>query len=89
MQATELVVKINAFLDEAESMYREEVFEDMKIQWSRFENIIFQVRHIAKSKFAKIYKKINIRNGKSENFCLYCLTAKHGKAYDFIDSEYI
>ncbi len=61
-----------------------------KLSNGRFENILYfrSVSGIGKSYSAKDYKKINIRNGKSKNFVLYCSTAKHGKAYDFIDSEY-
>ncbi len=32
-------------------------------------------------------RKINTRNGKFQNFVYTAPTAKHGKAYDFIDSD--
>lgn len=90
MQATELVVKNKKFLDEARKMYREEVFEDMKSNGRDLKTFyISGPSGIGKSKFAKdLARKINIKNGKSKNFVYTAPTAKHGKAYDFIDSEY-
>ncbi len=50
---------------------------------------LFQVHQVLVTKICKRLsaRRINIINGKSIN-SIYCPTAKDGKTYDFIDSEY-
>lgn len=90
MQATELVIKNKKFFDGARQMYQKEVFEEMQSKGRNLKTFyISGLSGVGKSKFAKdLARRININNGKSPNFVYTAPTAKDGKTYDFIDSEY-
>ena len=90
MQATELVVKNKRAIIDARDMYQKTVFEDMQEKGRNLKTFyISGPSGIGKSRFAKdLARKININNGKSKNSIYTAPTAKDGKVYDFIDSEY-
>lgn len=90
MQATELVIKNKKFFDGARQLYQQEVFDEMQSNGRNLKTFyISGLSGVGKSKFAKdLARRININNGKSPNFVYTAPTAKDGKTYDFIDSEY-
>jgi hypothetical protein len=90
MQATELVIKNKKFIDEGRQMYQRDVFNEMQEQGRNFKTFyISGLSGVGKSRFAKdLARRINLLNGKSINSIYTAPTAKDGKTYDFIDSEY-
>lgn len=90
MQATELVIKNKKFIDNSRQMYQKEVFEDMQNNGRNLKTFFISGSSgLGKSRFAKdLARRININNGKSINSIYTAPTAKDGKTYDFIDSEY-
>ena len=90
MQATELVIKNKKFIDNSRQMYQKEVFEDMQNNGRNLKTFFISGSSgLGKSRFAKdLARRINLLNGKSINSIYTAPTAKDGKTYDFIDSEY-
>jgi hypothetical protein len=90
MQATELVVKNKKAIIDARDMYQKTIFGEMQEKGRNLKTFyISGPSGIGKSRFAKdLARRININNGKSKNSIYTAPTAKDGKAYDFIDSEY-
>ncbi len=71
-------------------MHQKEVFEDMQNNGRNLKNIFTSGSSgLGKSRFAKdLARRINIINGKEYTPIYTAPTAKDGKTYDFIDSEY-
>lgn len=90
MQATELVVKNKKAIIDARDMYQKTIFGEMQEKGRNLKTFyISGPSGIGKSRFAKdLARRININNGKSKNSIYTAPTAKDGKTYDFIDSEY-
>lgn len=90
MQATELVIKNKKFIDSARQMYQKNVFNEMQEHGRNLKTFyISGLSGVGKSRFAKdLAKRINLSNSKSINSIYTAPTAKDGKTYDFIDSEY-
>lgn len=90
MQATELVVKNKKAIIDARDMYQKTIFGEMQEKGRNLKTFyISGPSGMGKSRFAKdLARRININNGKSKNSIYTAPTAKDGKTYDFIDSEY-
>ncbi len=88
MQATELVIKNKKFIDNSCQMYQK-VFEDKANNGRNLKTFLFQVHQVLVNQdLQDLARRINIINGKSINSIYTAPTAKDGKTYDFIDSEY-